>query len=111
MQITNDLILYSILTLYKNGIPENTNLQDATSDKILSFVTKKWIEVRDQSGSAEDKYKPSKEIRFKTSILRSDICNYIDAYIVVKGEITVAEPNNEAYDKKLAFKNNAHFIS
>ena len=36
---------------------------------------------------------------------------FSDAYIVVKGTITVANPNNSAYDKKLAFKNNAPFIS
>ena len=44
-------------------------------------------------------------------MLRSDLCDYADAYIVVKGEFTVTEPNNDAYVKKLAFKNNAPFIS
>ena len=44
-------------------------------------------------------------------MLRSDLCNYSDAYAVVKGGITVTDPNNDAYDKKLAFKNNAPFIS
>ena len=39
----------------------------------------------------------------KTSILRSDSCDYSDAYIVVKGNIIVTNPDNEAYDKKLAF--------
>ena len=34
-----------------------------------------------------------------------------DAHIVIKGIITVTDPNNNAYDKKLAFKNNAPFIS
>ena len=44
-------------------------------------------------------------------MLRSDLCDYSDAYVLVKGKITVANPNNNAYDKKLAFKNNAPFIS
>ena len=44
-------------------------------------------------------------------MLRSDLCDYSDAYIVVKGNITFARPNNDAYDRKLAFKNNAPFIS
>ena len=88
-----------------------TNLLDTTFDNVPRFITKKWIEVHDQSGSAEDRYKPSKQIRFKTSMLRSDLCDYSDAYIVVKGDITVTDPNNNAYDKKLAFKNNAPFIS
>ena len=44
-------------------------------------------------------------------MLRSDLCDYGDAYIVVKGDITVLRGNNVAYDKKLAFRNNAPFIS
>ena len=52
---------------------------------MLRFITKKWVEVHDQSGSADDRYKPNKQIRFKTSMLRSDLCDY--AYIVVKGDI------------------------
>ena len=43
-------------------------------------------------------------------MLRSDLCDYSDAYIIIKEEITVTETNNDAYDKKLAFKNNAPFI-
>ena len=50
-------------------------------------------------------------MRFKTSMLRSDFCDYSDAYIVIKGKIIVANPDNDAYDKKLAFKNNAPFTS
>ena len=41
----------------------------------------------------------------------SDLCDCSDAYVVVKGTITVRDPNNNAHDKKLAFKNNAPFIS
>ena len=44
-------------------------------------------------------------------MLRSDLCDYSDAYIVVKGTITVTDPNEANYDKKLAFKNNAPFTS
>ena len=44
-------------------------------------------------------------------MLRSDLCDYAEAYILVKGKITVTNPNNNGYDKKLAFKNNAPFIS
>ena len=52
------------------------------------FVTRKWIEVPEQSGSAEDRYRSSKQIRFKTSRLRSDLCDFSYAYIVVKGRVT-----------------------
>ena len=57
-----------------------TNLLGATPDDVTRFITKKWIEVRDQSGNAEDRYKPSKQIRFKTSMLRSDLCNFSGIY-------------------------------
>ena len=60
------------------------NFLDINSDDkdLPKFVTKKWIEVYDQS---QGNYDINKEIRIKTSILRSDLCDYSDAYIVVKG--------------------------
>ena len=62
---------------------------------VPKFITKKWVEVHDQPGSAEDRYKPGKQIRFKTSMLRSDLCDFSDGYIVVKGIITVKADNYE----------------
>ena len=50
------------------------------------FITKKSIEFHDQSGSSEDRYKPSKQIRFKTSMLRSDLCDFSHAYTVLLKE-------------------------
>ena len=44
-------------------------------------------------------------------MLRSDLFDFSDAHVVVKGKITVTSPNNDAYDKKLAFENNAPFLS
>ena len=38
-----------------------TNLLDTTSDNVPTFITKKWVGVHDQSGSAEDRYRPSKQ--------------------------------------------------
>ena len=87
-----------------------TNLLGTTLDEVPRFFTKKWVEVHDQSGSTDDRYIPSKQIRFKTSMLRSNLCDYSDAYIVVKGTINVKKPRSIMYDKKLAFKNNAPFI-
>ena len=61
-------------------------------------------------------YNEGKEIRFKTSMLRSSLCDYSDAYILVKGTITVAntaaqdQPNNGA-NKKVIFKNRAPFTT
>ena len=69
------------------------NLLDITSDDkdLPRYVTKKWIEVYDQS---EKKYNVNKEIRFETSTLRSDLCDFSDVFIAVKGNITVTSPNN-----------------
>ena len=68
------------------------NFLDIISDdkNFPKFVTKKQIEVYDQS---EKKYSPNKEIRIKTSMLRSYLCDFSDAYIVVKGTITVTQPD------------------
>ena len=44
-------------------------------------MTKKWIKVNDLSSG---QYSVNKDIRFKTSMLTSDLCNYSDAYIVIK---------------------------
>ena len=57
------------------------NLLDATSDNMPKFITKKWIEVYDQSCNAEDRYKPSKQTRLKTSMLQSDLCDDSDVYM------------------------------
>ena len=57
---------------------KNLNLLNTTSYSVPRFVTIKGIEVHDQSGTAEDRYKPSKQIRFKTSMLRSDLCDDSD---------------------------------
>ena len=84
-------------------------LETTFDDKDLPrFVTKKWIEVYDQS---EGNYNVNKEIRIKISMLRSDLCDFSDAYIVVKGDITVTNPNNAKRNKAVAFKNNAPFIN
>ena len=87
------------------------NFLDKTSnDKDLPrFVTKKWIEIYDKS---EKNYNPNKEIRIKTSMLRSDLCDFSDEYIVVKGDITL-EGDNDANrrNKNLIFKNNTQFIN
>ena len=53
------------------------------------FITKNWVEAHDQPGNAKDRYKLSKQIRFKTSVLRSDLFDFSHGYIVVKRTITV----------------------
>ena len=86
------------------------DLLDRTSDEkdLPRFVTKKRIEVYDQS---ERDYRVNKEIRIKTPILRSDLCDFSDAYVVVKGDITVTDPDKTKRNEATAFKNNAPFIN
>ena len=76
--------------------------------KRLDLLLKNWIEVHDQSGNAEDRYRLSKQIRFKTSMLRSDLCDFSDVYIVVKGTITLTKDANRRFidvrNRSLALK-------
>ena len=83
-------------------------IDTTTDDKDLPrFVTKKWIQVYDQS---EKNYNFNKEIRIKISMLRSDLSDHSDPYIVVKRDITLEGDNNaKKRNKNLAFKNNAPF--
>ena len=60
-------------------------LNDSTISK---FVTKKWVEVNDLSGG---QYSDNKNIKFKTSMLRSDLCDHSDVHIVVKGRMLIKE--------------------
>ena len=55
------------------------NLLGTKHDEVPRFNTKKWIEVHDQLGNAENRYKQSKQIRFKTLLLRSDLCEFSGA--------------------------------
>ena len=86
------------------------NFLRTTSDNkdLPKFVTKKWIKVYDPS---QENYDLNKEIRIKTSMLRSYLCDFSDVYIVVKGTITVTNPDNAKRNKAVAFKNNAPFIN
>ena len=89
------------------------NLLDNTSNLPSKFMTKNWVEINDDVRGV---YSPNKQIRFKTSMLRSSLCDYSDAYILVKEDITVNNPatatvaaNNT--DKKVIFKNCAPFTN
>ena len=85
-QIIDDLRLfwYHIKMKYQ----KITNLLGTKPNEAPRFITKKQIEVHDQSDSAENRCKPGKQIRFKTTILQWGLCDFSDAHIVVKGDIT-----------------------
>ena len=74
-------------------------------------MAKKWIEVNNSLGG---QYSTNKNIRYKSPMLRSDLCDYSDAYIVVKGTIdflAAAANKNNQEEKQDAFKNNARVRS
>ena len=89
--------------------------KDNESEKLSKFITREYVRVNSLSNT----YHENKSIRFKTPILRSNLCDYSDGYILVKGTITVTAPgvNNNAYnirDKRnrpVILKNNAPFVS
>ena len=91
------------------------DLLGTTLDEVPRFITKKWVKVHDQSGSADDRYKPNKQIRFKASMLRSDLYDYFDAFIVVKGDIVLTKVIRSRFsatrNRFLAFKNNTPFTN
>ena len=96
--------------MYNNGISKNMNLLDNMPNQPTKFRTKNWIETNDD---ARGTYSTNSQIKFKISMLKSNLCDYSDAYILVKGTITVAQvlapaaPDNVG--KEVVFKNCAPF--
>ena len=88
------------------------NLIDDTLNQPSKFRTKNWVEINDES---RDTYNVNSQIKFKTTILKSSLCDYSDAYILVKGTISVnntaagADANNTKI--KVIFKNCAPFTN
>ena len=89
--------------------------EDNESKQLSKFVTREYVKVKSLSNT----YNGNESIRFKTTKLRSNLCDYSDAYILVKGAITVTAPgvNNNAdnirdkRNRRLILKNNAPFVS
>ena len=74
---------------------------------VSKYVTKKWIQVNDLSGG---QYSVNKNLIFKISMLRSDLCDHSDVYVVVQWTICplIAVPNeNDNAQKNVALKKNA----
>ena len=91
------------------------NLIDDTSNQPSKFRTKNWVEINDESRGA---YNAASQIKFKTTMLKSSLCDYSDAYILVKGAITINGRGADAAarqaherDEGVSFKNCAPFIN
>ena len=90
-------------------------LDDNKSNQPSKFRTKNWVKINDESRGI---YNVSSQIKFKTTFLKSSLCDYSDVYILVKGTITIAGAGDHAEarqaderDKGVAFKNYAPFTN
>ena len=96
-------------------IPKIINLPNNMPNQLSIFRTKKWVEKNDHSRRVCN---TSSDIRFKTTMLKSSLCDYSDAYIVVKGTIKITGAGDDAAarqadekKKGLIFKNCAPFVN
>ena len=94
------------------GYQKIANLIEDTSNQPSKFRTKNWVEINDESRGT---YNVNSQIKFKITMLKSSLYDYSDAYILVKGTVTVnntaaaAAVNNA--NKKVIFKNCAPFTN
>ena len=91
------------------------NLIDDTSNQRSKIRTKNLVEINDESRGA---YNVNSQIKFKTTMLKSSLCDYSDAYILVKGRIAIAGAGADAAarqaderDKGVAFKSCTPFTN
>ena len=89
------------------------NLLDNASNQPSKFRARNWVEINDDSRGTYT----NADMKFKTTMLKSDLCDYVDAYISVKGTITFtgAGDNNIARkgderNKGVIFKNCAPLL-
>ena len=61
------------------------NLLESTSDNLSKFRTRNWVKINDES---RENYAKG-DIKFKTTMWRSNLCDYADSYILAKGTITI----------------------
>ena len=90
-----------------------SNMLNDASNQPSKFRARNWVEINYE---ARGTYSPKKQIKFKISVLRFSLCDYGDAYILVKGNLAVnntaeagAAPDNA--NKELIFKNCAPFTN
>ena len=90
-------------------------LIDGASNQLSKFRTKYWVEINDESRGT---YNVNSQIKFKTAILKSSLCDYSDAYILGKGKITITGAGDnvtarqaDERDKGVAFKSCGAFTN
>ena len=73
------------------------NLLENETNEPSKFRTKNWVEINDESRGTYT----GNSIRFKTTMLRSNSCDYADAYILVKGTVTITGAGDDDAAKQL----------
>ena len=88
------------------------NLLDSASNQPSKFRRRNWVEINDESRETYT----GNSIQFKTTMLRCNLCHYVDAYILVNGRITITGAGDDGAarrpderDKGVTFKNCAPF--
>ena len=77
------------------------NLLDSAWNQPSKFRTKNWVEINNESRGTYT----GDDIKFKTTMLRSNLCDYADAYILVKGTITITGAGDDAAARQANKKN------
>ena len=83
------------------------NLLDSTDGESQKFATKRWYIINDQNTGGENPYGNGEDgtaIKFETKLIKSNLCDYSEAYILVTGNI-----QNKPANSVVAFKNCARF--
>ena len=85
------------------------------SNQPSKFRTKNWVEINEED-ERRGAYSGNSQIKFKTTMLKSSLCGYSDAYILVKGTITVnntaaADADAKNTNKKVILKNCTPFTN
>ena len=78
------------------------NLLENASNQSSKFTTKNWIEINDELRGG---YTKGSDINFKTAMIKSSLCDYADAYILIKGTITITGAGDDAAARRADERN------
>ena len=82
------------------------NLLENTPNQSTKFSTKNWVEINETRGT----YNTNSQIKFKTSMLRSSLCDYSDAYILASATMKVAAAGAAANNRRNIIKIALHLL-